>query len=69
MNKELSKNHPKKSLLGCLKQLKVGETLTVPVERISYLRAICTNFGVEWDRKFTTSINREARTITATRLA
>lgn len=69
MNKELSKNHPKKSLLGCLKQLKVGETLTVPVERISYLRAICTTFGLQWGQKYSTSVNREARTITATRLA
>lgn len=69
MSKKKPENHPKKSLLGEVQKLNVGETLTVPVERLSYLKQICTTFGLQWDRKYTTSINREARTITATRLA
>lgn len=65
---ETSKNQPKKSLLGQLSNLEVGEELTVPVSRASYLKSICVSFGFQWDKKFTTRTNREQRTITATRI-
>ena len=65
---ETSKNQRKKSLLGQLSNLAVGEELTVPVSRSSYLRSICVSFGSQWDKKFSTSTNREERTITATRI-
>lgn len=64
-----TKNQRKKSLLGQLSSLEIGEELTVPVSRSSYLRSICTGFGLEWDKKFSTTINREQRTITATRIS
>lgn len=60
---------PKKSILGQLRDLEVGGELTLPVSRCSYLRAICVAFGLQWDRKFATTTNREQRTITATRLS
>lgn len=63
-----SKNQHKKSLLGQLSDLAVGEELTVPVSRSSYLKSICVSFGLQWDKKFSTSTNREQRTITATRI-
>ncbi len=65
---ETSKNQRKNSLLGQLSDLAVGEELTVPVSRCSYLKSICVSFGLQWDKKFSTSINREQRTITATRI-
>ena len=65
---ETSKNQRKKSLLGQLSNLAVGEELTVPVSRSSYLKSICVSFGLQWDKKFSTSTNREERTITATRI-
>ena len=65
---ETSKNQRKKSLLGQLSDLAVGEKLTVPVSRSSYLKSICVSFGLQWDKKFSTSTNREERTITATRI-
>lgn len=65
---ETSKNQRKKSLLGQLNSLEVGEALTVSVSRSSYLKSICTSFGLQWDKKFTTTTNREQRTITATRI-
>lgn len=67
MNKT-SKNQRKKSLLGQLSNLAVGEKLTVPVSRSSYLKSICVSFGLQWDKKFSTSTNREQRTITAIRI-
>lgn len=65
---ETSKNQRKKTLLGQLRDLEVGEELTVSVSRSSYLKSICTSFGLQWDKKFTTTTNREQRTITATRI-
>lgn len=66
---ETSKNQRKKTLLGQLRDLEVGEELTVSVSRSSYLKSICTSFGLQWDKKFSTTTNREQRTITATRIA
>lgn len=66
---ETSENQRKKSLLGQLNSLEVGEALTVSVSRSSYLKSICTSFGLQWDKKFTTTTNREQRTITATRIS
>ena len=65
---ETSKNQRKKSLLGQLSNLAVGEELTVPVSRSSYLKSICVSYGLQWHKKFSTSTNREERTITATRI-
>lgn len=67
--KETSENQRKNSLLGQLRCLAVGETLTVPVSRSSYLKSICTNFGLQWDKEFTTTTNRDERTITAKRIS
>lgn len=66
---ETSKNQRKKSLLGQLNALEVGEELTVSVSRSSYLKSICASFGLQWNKKFTTTTNREQRTITATRIS
>lgn len=57
---ETSKNQRKKSLLGQLSDLAVGEELTVPVSRSSYLKSICVSFGLQWDKKFSTSTPRRA---------
>lgn len=66
---ETSKNQRKKTLLGQLRDLEVGEALTISVSRSSYLKSICVSFGLQWDKKFATATNREQRTITATRIA
>lgn len=66
---ETSKNQRKKTLLGQLRDLEVGEELTVSVSRSSYLKSICTSFGLQWNKRFSTTTNREQRTITATRIA
>lgn len=55
------------SVRGQLYQLKVGEKAVFDASRTSYIRNNCTNFGFEWDRKFSTSTDRETRTITVTR--
>lgn len=58
-----------KPVLTALRELKVGESVTYPAKRTSYLRSVCANFGIEWKKKFSTKINRADNTITATRTA
>lgn len=65
----MKESNKKPNLLGQLRTLSVGEELTVPVSRSSYLKTICVSFGLQWGKKFTTSVNREERTITATRVS
>lgn len=67
MKKNTEENQQKNSLLGQLRTLEVGEELTLPAARSSYLKSLCTGFGLEWDKTFCTRTNREARTITAIR--
>lgn len=58
-----------KPILTALRELEVGESVTYPAERTSYLRSVCVSFGLEWGKKFTTKTNREERTVSATRTA
>lgn len=64
----MKESNKKTNLLGQLRTLSVGEELTVSVVRSSYLKTICVSFGLQWGKKFKTSVNREERTITATRI-
>lgn len=57
-----------KPILTALRELEVGQSVTYPAERSSYLKSACSTFGFEWGVKFSTSINREERTITAVRV-
>lgn len=65
MNTEKTTEKP---LLTSLRELEIGESLTCPAERSSYLKSICSQYGFEWGKKFSTSNNRDDRTVTATRI-
>lgn len=67
--KKNGKNLHGTSLLGRLRELSIGETLTVDVSRTSYIRMLCARFGLEWDRKYRCRTDRTARTISATRIS
>lgn len=67
--KENGKNLHGSSLLGRLRELSIGEALTVDVSRSSYIRMLCARFGLEWDRKYNCRTDRTTRTITATRIS
>lgn len=66
MNREKLTEKP---ILTALRELEIGESVTVPAERGCYLKSACSQFGFEWGKKFTTTNNREERTVTATRIA
>ncbi|MEG2157545.1 MAG: hypothetical protein RRY07_07145 [Bacteroidaceae bacterium] len=56
-----------KSVVGLLRDLEVGDELTFPVERLRTIKVSCSQQGLIWDRVFTTSTNREDRTIKVSR--
>lgn len=58
----------KRSVRSQIHDLEVGDKATFDASRTSYIRASCTNFGFEWGRKYSTSTDRKARTITVTRV-
>lgn len=55
------------TLLAQLGGLAIGESVTFPVERSAYVRTVCSAYGLTWGKRFSASVNREERTITATR--
>lgn len=57
-----------KPMLAVLRDLEIDESHTYPIERMSSLKTMCTNFGVQWDKQFSTKTNRQSRTITVTRV-
>ncbi len=61
------KQQTTKSVLSILKELDLNKSCSFPIERAPYVRATCSNFGVFWDKHFTTKINKENRTIEVTR--
>ncbi len=57
-----------KPILKALREMEVGETVSYSASRTSYIKSACSQFGLEWGKKFKTSSNRENRTITVMRI-
>ncbi len=56
-----------KSLRQQLMEMEVGDVLTCPLDNLTSVRAACSNYGLQWDKKFLTESHRENRTVTVTR--
>lgn len=57
------------NLRGTLRDMNVSDSLTVPLERLGVVRTTCAALGLELDRKYSASADRQARTITVTRVS
>lgn len=57
-----------KPMMAQLREMEVDDELTFPIERMSSLKSMASTKSAEWDRDFTTSMNRKERTITITRI-
>ena len=57
----------KKPLRAEIRELVIGSTLVYPIRRMSVVKSTCSTVALENDRKFSTSVDREERTITVTR--
>lgn len=58
-----------KPVLAILREMAVGESQAFPLARRAYVSAVASRFGVEWSKTFTTSTDRQAKTVTITRTA
>jgi len=65
--KEMDAISTEKPLLAQLRELEVGQELTVPISRRSSLKTMVSTFGPEWDRKYKTESKTAARTFTVRR--
>ena len=52
-----------------IKALAVGQTVVFPIEKFNSVRAICSMYGLAWERKFKTQLDRATRTITVYRMS
>lgn len=59
----------KKSMLGILSELEVGAIHSFPAEKTNSVKSMCSTFGFQWGKQFTTSINRTKRTIEVIRIS
>ena len=66
---EIPKIANQKPILTQLREMKVGDVLTFPAEKRGSVKAMCSEYGFEWNKTFHTSINRQERTISVTRSA
>lgn len=62
-------NYQKTSVRQTIIQLSVGESVTYDLERLKSIRTQASELGAVFNRKYTTKTNREARTLTVTRIA
>lgn len=58
-----------KPLLAQLRELEVGQELTVPISRRSSLKTMVSTFGPEWDRKYKTVSLTKERKFKVTRIS
>lgn len=58
----------KKPMLAVLREMKVGDVCTYSVSVMGSLKTMCSNYGLQWDKKFSTKVNPTQRTITVTRV-
>ena len=56
------------SITSVLRALDTGNSTVFPINRLRSVRAIASEIGVMYNRKFRTVSNREARTVTVTRV-
>lgn len=68
MNKAV-KTAVSKPILTQLREMEVGDVLVFPAEKRGSVKAMCSEYGFEWNKVFSTSINRQERTISVTRRA
>lgn len=66
---EMPKIVNQKPILTQLREMEVGDVLTFPAEKRGSVKAMCSEYGFEWNKTFHTSINRQERTISVTRSA
>lgn len=56
-----------KPTLTMLREMKVGDKLWFPATKLNSIKAMCSNFGFQWDKTFATAIDRQTKGVYVTR--
>lgn len=64
----MAEGKTQKSTCKKLLELKIGESIPFPIQRINSIRVSCCNLGLQYGLIFSTIINREDRTISVKRI-
>ena len=59
----------KTSDLSVLRNMIIGQEKEFPISKLSNVRSMCSNFGMQWGVKFTTRTDREKGVVIVTRIA
>lgn len=62
-------NTKKETIKETLEQMKPGDVESFAVERLNAVRVSASNYGLLWNRKFITNVDRVDRVVKVTRLA
>jgi hypothetical protein len=65
----MEKKEQKKSMLGILSEMEVGDSHSFPAAKTNSVKSMCSTFGFQWGKVFQTSLNREKRTVDVTRVS
>ena len=57
----------KLTIAPLLKKMEINETIDFPIRKFNSVKNACSNYGLQYDRKFSTKMNREKQIITVTR--
>ena len=69
-NMIMANKNPKKIALSIkINTLTIGKTVTFPIERMAVVKNTASYLGTVFQKKFTTHMDRDARTITVKRLS
>ena len=63
----MEEKEQKKSMLGILSEMEVGAVHSFPAEKTNSIKSMCSTFGFQWGKAFSTSLNRIKRTVDVTR--
>ena len=55
-------------MLQQLRELEVDHELEFPIERASSVKSCCSAFGLEWNKKFKTEVQRKRRILKVKRI-
>lgn len=56
-----------KSVRMQLREMKVGDVIVFPLDKLTSIRSACSAYSLEWDKGFETLSDRETRTVSVTR--
>lgn len=55
--------------LNVLRNMEIGQVCTFSAEKMMTIRANISAYSVQWDRTYTTKVNRKQRTISVERIS